>query len=160
MSKKIILQNLGIKHSIVIYNNIDISNNVFKFLSEPKSYFDKENKIPILSYIEHKCSIYSNEIIYKIVNYTNISYLYNLYCGIRILIDKFNITVGVNIFYNYMNSAYKIITDIFHLIASSVFLNILNFGLEVINYFMLFILLISCSHNFLSQKSDIIKQVT
>lgn len=73
--------------------------------------------------------------------------------------DRFNIKVSITKFSKYFGNIYKYSTQILKLITGSVLLNVLSYSIEVVNFFMLSVLFVSCLHNFMQYREDIVKQV-
>jgi predicted PurR-regulated permease PerM len=147
----------------------DISNNLINFIKDPSLIIQAathENnstnstvQFPLISILESKCKIYETDAIHRVISITRVAYIEKLYCGIRILIDRFNLEMSISFFSKYFKHGYKIILKIFKLIAGSIFLNLFNFSLELVNSIMLIILFISCLYNFLKMKGDLIKDL-
>lgn len=147
----------------------DISNNLIEFIKDPsliiqaasqKNYTSNNTiQFPLISILKDRCNIYEKEVIYRIVSITRSEYIKKLYCGVRILIDRFNLEMSISFFSKYINLGYTIIVKVFKLIAGSIFLNIFNYSIELVNSIMLIILFISCLYNFLKMKGDLVKDL-
>lgn len=142
----------------------DISNNVINFLKDPSLMImgkdsAKSKEYPLISLLDEKCDNYSKEMIYRLVSFTRVNYVKRLYCGLRILIERFNLDFSISIFSKYLKQGYNIFIKSFNLIAGSIFLNLLSLSLELINSLMLSILFITCLFNFLRMKGDLIKDL-
>jgi predicted PurR-regulated permease PerM len=148
----------------------DISNNIYSFIKDPSliikaasevnpiSSFNKSN-YPLIYMIENNCKKFEEEVIYRVISYSGIEYIKRFYCGMRIIIDRFNLNLSISYFSKYINKGYIFMLNTFKLIIGSIFINFLSFSLEIINYLMLFFLFISCLYNFLKTKEDFIKDM-
>jgi predicted PurR-regulated permease PerM len=154
------------------YTLYEISNNLMNFIKDPtlivnNHNFNKfqnpgysqdgtNNNLPVSTIIEDGCLKYNEEILSRILSYLESEYFQKLYCGLRIVIDRFNLKFSLDIFTKYLKRGYKFFLKTFQLIAETFFLNALSFSIELINSIMLIILFYSCLFNFLKMKDDFI----
>ena len=145
------------------YTLYDISNNLVNFIKDPtqivnnQKFNDKSKTFSnssLISLIDDGCVKYDQEIIFRILSYIDNDYMKKLYCGLRIIIDRFNISFSLSIFSKYLKKGYKFFIKTFQLVAETFFLNALSFSIELINTIMLVILFYSCLLNFLKTKDD------
>jgi hypothetical protein len=70
----------------------EISSELFGSLAGSQ-IINQNKKEELLHYIEDKCELYKNDTVFNLIGYTGIEYIKNVYCGTRIISDKFNIIV-------------------------------------------------------------------
>ncbi len=138
---------------------------------EPPSQQEKMN-ISLNSSKEAKfhkrCQVYNEYHIQTILSYIGTNYSNNLYCGVRITLDQFNIDVRMKLFISqlsnsfskYMGDFYLILRSTIEIIANTFFFNLFTYSLELINSILLFIFYLTCLFYFLNSDSDFIMEVS
>lgn len=155
-------------------NNISMLNNIkymsrdslfdlsYQAFSNPVNFTNKFFNENTINYIQSECSLkkYNENILNKIFNTLSLKSMSNMYCGIMMLYNNMGLEVSQSIS-NYLIETYSFLAKIFTSVLDLVFNNLMNLGFELINSFMLIIILLSCVFYFLintNHNSDIINE--